>query len=109
MAGFGGSVKLTGESEYRQALRNISLNLRETGSQLRSISSAYNNTDKSMSIITSMTYDDSGNLWTMNGWCDNFIVRFNNKNESVNFPHREYSFEKGFYCKYGRCCSCCCM
>ena len=57
------------------------------------LSPAYN-TDKSMSIITSMTYDDSGNLWTMNGWCDNFIVRFNNKNESVNFPHREYSFEK---------------
>ena len=50
--------------------------------------------DDTRSNITSMTYDSSGNLWAMNGWCDNFIVRFNSSNESVNFPHSEFSYEQ---------------
>lgn len=48
MANFGGTVKLTGEKEYQLALRNITASLRETGSQLTSITSNFDNTDKSM-------------------------------------------------------------
>lgn len=51
----------------------------------------YNN-DALNSVITSMTYDGSGNLWTMSGWCDNFITKFDADNKSVNYPHSQYSF-----------------
>lgn len=51
----------------------------------------YNN-DALNSVITSMTYDGSGNLWTMSGWCDNFITKFDTDNKSVNYPHSQYSF-----------------
>ena len=32
---FGGTVKLTGESEYRKALRDITTNLKEVSSELK--------------------------------------------------------------------------
>ncbi len=35
MAGFGGAVKLTGESEYRKALKNITQNLKEVASEMK--------------------------------------------------------------------------
>jgi len=35
MAGFGGSVKLTGESEYRKALQNITKDLSKMSSALK--------------------------------------------------------------------------
>lgn len=50
------------------------------------------NTDVSASNITSMVYDKNYNLWTMNGWCDNFLVRYSSNNESENFPHSQYNF-----------------
>lgn len=49
------------------------------------------NSDTSNSNVTSMIYDNN-NLWVMNGWCDNFLNRFNSNNESVNFPHKQFSF-----------------
>ncbi len=45
MAGFGGSVKLTGESEYRKALSQITQSLRVVSSEMKSVSSAYNTND----------------------------------------------------------------
>ena len=48
MAGFGGAVKLTGESEYRTALKNITQNLREVSSQLQLNTERYNANDKSV-------------------------------------------------------------
>ena len=56
-----------------------------------SLSPAYN-TDVAISDVTSMVYDKNHNLWSMNGWCDNFIVRFSSNNESKNFPHSQYNF-----------------
>ena len=49
MAGksFGGSVKLTGESEYQKALRGISDNLRVLNSEMKAVTSEY---DKSHSF-----------------------------------------------------------
>ena len=50
------------------------------------------NVDEKNSLVTSMVYDGSGNLWTMSGWCDNFITKFDADNKSVNYPHSQYSF-----------------
>lgn len=55
MAGFGGAVKLTGESEYRQALTRISQNLREVGSQMKVVSSQYAKSDTSQAALTART------------------------------------------------------
>ena len=49
---FGGSVKLTGESEYRKALSQISQNLREVSSQMKVVSSSYDKNDTSMQALS---------------------------------------------------------
>ena len=55
MAGFGGAVKLTGESEYRAARARISQNLREVGSQMKVVSSQYAKSDTSQAALTART------------------------------------------------------
>lgn len=52
MSGFGGAVKLTGESEYRRALNQINQSLRETASEMKAVSSAYASNDKSQSAVS---------------------------------------------------------
>jgi len=52
MAGFGGAVKLTGESEYRQALKNITQNLREVSSEMKLVSAQYSKNDTSTQALT---------------------------------------------------------
>ena len=47
MAGFGGTVKLTGETEYRRALREITQNLKEISSEMKLANSAFDKNDKS--------------------------------------------------------------
>lgn len=49
---FGGTIKLTGEKEYKQALQNINTSLREMSSQMSVVTSSYNNSDKSISALT---------------------------------------------------------
>lgn len=53
MAGFGGAVKLTGESEYRKALQSINQTLRETSADLKLVTAQYANNDKSIESLTS--------------------------------------------------------
>ncbi len=54
MAGsFGGSVKLTGESEYTKALKTITSNLTVMASEMKLVSSQYDKNDKSVQAITS--------------------------------------------------------
>ncbi len=54
MAGsFGGTVKLTGESEYTKALKNITSNLTVMASEMKVVSSQYDKNDKSVQAITS--------------------------------------------------------
>lgn len=53
MAGFGGSVKLTGETEYKKALRQITQNLKETASEMKVVSTAYDKNDKSTQALAS--------------------------------------------------------
>lgn len=52
MTSFGGAVKLTGESSYRAALRNISQNLKEVSSELKLVSSQYDKNDTSIEALT---------------------------------------------------------
>ncbi|MBE5969765.1 MAG: hypothetical protein E7242_05975, partial [Lachnospiraceae bacterium] len=52
MPGFGGAVKLTGESEYKKALQQISQNLKEVGSQMKLVASEYSQNDKSVEALT---------------------------------------------------------
>ena len=52
MAGFGGAVKLTGESEYRKALKNITQNLKEVASEMKLVSAQYSNNDKSTEALS---------------------------------------------------------
>lgn len=52
MAGFGGSVKLTGESEYRKALKEITVNLKEVSSEMKLVSAQYDKNDNSIEAVT---------------------------------------------------------
>ena len=47
MAGFGGSVKLTGESEYKKALSQITQSLKVVSSEMKATSSAFASGEKS--------------------------------------------------------------
>jgi TP901 family phage tail tape measure protein len=53
MSGFGGAVKLTGESEYRAALQKITQSLKEVSSEMKLVSSSYDKNDKSVAALTS--------------------------------------------------------
>lgn len=52
MASFGGTVKLTGESEYRKALTRITQDLKETSSALALVDSQYAKNDNSIETVT---------------------------------------------------------
>ena len=46
MAGFGSSIKLSGESEYRRALSQINQSLKEVGSEMKVVSASFDKNDK---------------------------------------------------------------
>ena len=48
MAGYGGSVKLSGESEYRKALREITSNLKEVSSELKLTTTQFSTGDRTL-------------------------------------------------------------
>ena len=50
--GFGGAVKLTGESEYRRALNQITQSLKEVSSEMKLVTSQYDTNDKSAKALT---------------------------------------------------------
>ncbi len=52
MSSFGGTVKLTGESEYRKALSEISSNLKVLNSEMKAVTSEYDNNDKSVENLS---------------------------------------------------------
>ena len=51
MAGFGGSIKLTGEDSYKKALTQITQNLKEVSSAMTLTTAQYNNSDKSLTAL----------------------------------------------------------
>lgn len=48
---FGGAVKLTGESEYRRALSQITQNLKELSSEMKLVTATYDKNDKSAEAL----------------------------------------------------------
>ena len=52
MSGFGGAIKLTGESAYKKALQSITQNLKEVASEMKVVSSSYDKNDKSVAALT---------------------------------------------------------
>lgn len=52
MPGFGGAVKLTGESEYRNALKKITSNLKEVSAEMKLVVSQFDKNDKSTEALT---------------------------------------------------------
>lgn len=59
---FGGSIKLSGESQYRQALQQIALNLRELSAQMKLTSATYEKNDKSMDALSAKSADLTNKL-----------------------------------------------
>lgn len=53
MSSFGGSVKLTGESEYRKALGEITSNLKVLNSEMKTVTSLYDKNDTSVENLSS--------------------------------------------------------
>lgn len=49
---FGGAVKLTGESEYRKALKNITQNLKEVTSEMKLVTAQYGKNDTSIEALS---------------------------------------------------------
>ena len=52
MSSFGGTVKLTGESEYQKALKEITGNLKLLGSEMKFTTSLYDQNDKSVENLS---------------------------------------------------------
>lgn len=52
MSGFGGAVKLTGESEYKKALKTITQSLKEVGSEMKVVTSQFGKNDTSVKALT---------------------------------------------------------
>ncbi len=52
---FGGAIKLTGESEYRKALSQITQQLKETSAEMRTVTSAYDKGDKSTAAVNAQS------------------------------------------------------
>lgn len=59
MAGFGGSVKLKGESEYRKALKDITSSLKLVSSEMKLTNTEFLNSDKTLRQ-TKTSYDNMG-------------------------------------------------
>jgi len=55
--GFGGSIKLTGESDYKRALSQINQSLRENASELKLVSSSYDENDRSLKTLSAKNND----------------------------------------------------
>lgn len=55
MAGFGSSIKLNGESEYRRALNQINQSLKEVGSEMKVVSASFDKNDKSSQAMAQKT------------------------------------------------------
>lgn len=57
MAGFGGSVKLTGEAAYRQALQAIAADLKNVAAQQKLTAASYDKTDTSLTALSKKSED----------------------------------------------------
>lgn len=54
-SGFGGAIKLTGESEYKKALQEITRNLKEVTAEMKVVTTSYSDNDKSITATKAKT------------------------------------------------------
>lgn len=64
MAGFGGAVKLTGESEYRKALSQITQNLKVVSAEMKATTSSFDAGEKSEEELAKASQELSSSLET---------------------------------------------
>lgn len=62
MAGFGGTVKLSGESEYRKALAQITQSLRVVSAEMKATSTSFSNGDKTTEELAESSDQLRGSL-----------------------------------------------
>lgn len=101
MAGFGGAVKLTGESEYRRALNQITQNLRELSAEMKTVSSAYDKNDKSVNalsakedVLNRKLEEQKAKLNVLNSEYNSMSARFAEQTAKHNQLTSEYDKEK---------------
>lgn len=80
---FGGSVKLSGESEYRKALKEITSSLKEVSSELKLTNVQFANGEKTVKEAKS-TYDNTNNT------IKEQREKVNNLREALNKAEKEY-------------------
>lgn len=80
---FGGSVKLTGESEYRKALKQITTNLKEVSSELKLTNVQFTNGEKTVKE-TKASYDNA------NSTIKEQREKINELREALNKAEKEY-------------------
>lgn len=84
MPGFGGTVKLTGESEYRKALKQITTNLKEVSSELKLTNSQFNAGDRTIKE-TKSSYSNMNTTLTQQK------EKVNSLREALGKAEKEYS------------------
>lgn len=62
MAGFGGTIKLSGEEQYRQALKAIATDLQQVAAQQKLTAATYDKSDTSLSALSQRSKDLTSKL-----------------------------------------------
>lgn len=101
MSGFGGAIKLTGESEYRTALKNITQSLREVSSQLQLNTAKYDANDKSVSNLAKQEQDlnkiyktQESEVAKLRSVYDSFSTKVNEQTKAHKELEQKYKDEK---------------
>lgn len=101
MAGFGGSVKLTGENEYKKALSQITQSLRVVSSEMKATSSSFENGDKSIKDLAVASQQLSKSLETQKSALDSLksqLATMSSEYSKAGAKHQElvnqYNLEK---------------
>lgn len=82
MSSFGGVIKLQGEKEYKEALKQIRQSLRETGSSITAISSSFKNSSQSMNDMKATSEKLSGVLKKQSTDYNNLKSTFDKMNKT---------------------------
>jgi len=91
MASFGGSIKLTGADEYKNALKQITQSLRETGTELTAIASRYDANDKSLDALNKKTNEMSAVLSKQVKAYDDLKAAYDSFSAKVNQQAQEHN------------------
>ena len=91
MASFGGSIKLTGADEYRNALKQITQSLRETGSELTAVASRYDANDRSLDTLNKKTSEMSAVLSKQVKAYDDLKAAYDSFSSKVSAQAQEHS------------------